>query len=266
MKEELALPSQRRILVAHHRLVNSTERNRIQQIAKRVPGVELTHAYSLRDTPQEWRRKTAELGKYDAVLSLGSSDVDRTQPTRILDRHDNRMIPFVADLIESDKLGLAVCLSDHTIVEATHGKVGRDLEKQEAETVKLKLTEAGRQHYLFNGLPNAPRHISEPIRIVAVHKDTVEAPPDNAIVLGSTQKDANSVLQIGKIVLMQPHPELTPEHAEATMFDTNAMLELSTHLDPYPVRENAFTPVDDTELIVVNLFRGPTEELIYQAA
>ncbi|HSX08948.1 MAG TPA: hypothetical protein VLF93_02235 [Candidatus Saccharimonadales bacterium] len=258
-----ASPQGRDILVVHNRFLNGSEIRKMRELARRVPGTRLVHAETLNDTQGNWARKTDDLSLYGAVILKGSSDMDRSRPTQVLEDHDKRMEPLVHQIFDSGKPAYATCLSHQSVNEFLGGEVRRNPRRHETGTAEVILTEAGIEHPIFEGVVQDPSRSKDRIRLIVVHKDAVTKKAPNAKQLGYTDRDPNAILQIGNIITVQGHAELTdPKQVEEILNDTNKLLEEADQLGTYE-QTSPFTDPDHTELLLVNFIRDvPTREML----
>ncbi len=133
---------------------------------------------------------------YDGVLLTGS-------PASVRDEE-----PWMAELgrwavkaAESVHV-LGVCFGHQIIGEALGGRVGLNPQGGEMGTVRVELSEAGREDPLFEGLPPV-------LTVQQTHKDILLRPPQ-AEHLGGNANTLWQSFRRGRLRCVQFHPELPP--------------------------------------------------------
>src|SRR6266568_3297326 len=117
-------------------------------------------ASTVLDDRHPWDEKTSDLSQYACILAGGSSDIHMTHSTPLLTQFFFRMEPVVEQADNQVIPIFAECFSHQGITVMRGGKVVRDETRWEGGTVLLHLTEEGRRHPLFEGLPDKVRILS----------------------------------------------------------------------------------------------------------
>jgi GMP synthase-like glutamine amidotransferase len=239
----------------HASLVKAASRARIQR--------PIVPAFTLLDNNRSWKEKTEDLSGYAAVWSGGSGDVDLVYPSPYRDQFLKRMSPLVSRVRRQGISFVGECVTHQGVAHDRNGVVGRREGRNEGGTILLNLTPAGREHPLFNGFPKGP------ISMIGAHKDNVLVRPPEARILGWTDRDPYSVLEYPMLtnegstadgsapyfVTLQLHGLLKPGPTEALMDATNARITVELGLEPFE-KTHPFGPIDDNELLIVNLLDG----------
>ncbi len=194
------------------------------------------------DTKQTklWSSPRRLLEKYRGIIFLGSGDVDLTVRDEITKTFERRVFPLMENSLQEEKQTLGICLAHQAITLIAGGEIGRLKERQETGTTLLELTKAGRENHLFDGLP-------ESFDVVYGHKDSITKIPNEAVIVGRTEKDPYSALQIGSAITFQGHPELVDISELQNRIDTP-----HDGLDTYEVNYELKAPHERTKEIIVN--------------
>lgn len=134
----------------------------------------------------------------ECVIVTGSrGPVDRSKP----------WVPPLLDLLaalhEAGADLLGVCFGCQALAIVLGGEVTANPRGREMGTVRITLTEAGRDDPLFAGLP---AHLTANL----VHKMHVSTVPPGAVRLATNRMTPVQGFRLGRSVGLQPHPEMTP--------------------------------------------------------
>ncbi len=136
------------------------------------------------------------LHDYDILWAMGGPmDVWEVDANPWLESEMAAIRRWVRDL---GKPFLGFCLGHQLLAAALGGRVGPAAEP-EIGMLSVSLTEAGRAHRLFAGLPDAPKTLQW-------HSAEVLEPPDDAVVLASTPACLVNAMAVGPNALRPAVP------------------------------------------------------------
>jgi len=117
------------------------------------------------------------------------------------------MLELGEDLLKAGAAGtqvLGVCFGHQLLARAAGGEVVQNPRGREIGTVRVQLTEAGREDPLFASWARSPE-----IEVQATHLDAVDPLPPGATVLASNENTAVQAFRLSETVAgVQFHPEL----------------------------------------------------------
>jgi len=147
--------------------------------------------------------------------------------TVVTGSHDNvtdhtpwieKLTSWLTEAMSDDHPILGVCFGHQVLAYAAGGHVGGHPVGQELGTVKITLTEEGRDDPLFQGLPPVfPVHLN--------HAQTVLTPPPEARLLAYNDFEATQAFRIRNAVGVQFHPEYTEEIMRAQIMEQKEQIE-----------------------------------------
>lgn len=146
--------------------------------------------------------KAEFLAQIDVAFIGGSGDYSVTAEEPWL----YRALDSIRTLYDSRVPTFASCWGFQAVSRALGGKVVHDLSRAELGTEPAFLTAAGKQDELFSSLP-------EQFNCYMGHEDIVDAIPENAILLASTERVAHQAFTFPDRLFYatQFHPELKRE-------------------------------------------------------
>lgn len=113
------------------------------------------------------------------------------------------LIDFLREAHDERSWILGVCFGHHALTVALGGEVRENPRGREMGTVRIYLTEAGKNSPLFEGFRSG-----DPANLV--HRTHVSRLPDGAERLAFNRMTPTQAFQSGRSFGYQPHPEMTP--------------------------------------------------------
>jgi GMP synthase (glutamine-hydrolysing) len=162
-----------------------------------------------------------EPGGVGAVVVTGSHAMVTNRET-----WSERLTVWIEKVVENQVPFLGICYGHQLLAHATGGKVGYRLRGREIGTVRVRLTQAGREDSLLGGLPAEFRAHSS-------HQQTVLELPQGATLLAQGEEERHHAFRIGPAAWgVQFHPE----------FDTRVMLAYISAQEEELLREGRDLP------------------------
>tara|TARA_B100000902_G_scaffold331178_1_gene328483 strand:- start:663 stop:1385 length:723 start_codon:yes stop_codon:yes gene_type:complete len=183
----------------------------------------------------------SEFKKADAVIIGGSGDFSIAHGGTWM----NQVLDIMNYLYDHSKITFASCWGFQAMAKARGGHVVHDLQRAELGTIKLQVTDAGKNDIIFKELPNS-------FFAQMGHEDIVDQLPQDAILLASSNKVKNEAFCFKNkpIYCTQFHPELNKK-------------DIKERMNIYPLYVKKILGISNEEFIQKKCFEtSDTETLI----